>query len=550
MTDWKPVIGLEVHAQMATESKLFCACPTTFGGEANHQTCPVCLGMPGQLPVLNRTAVEFAIRLGKAVGATVHTTSIFARKNYFYPDLPKGYQISQFEDPICTGGGLWIHTEERGRQFIRLNRIHMEEDAGMSSHQSDGSSAVDLNRAGVPLCEIVSEADIRSSAEAIAYMKAMRSILRYTAVSDGNMDEGSFRCDANVSLRASEDDPFGTKVELKNINSFRFVGQAIEYEIERQAKALNEGETIDQETRRWDPKKGVSLFMRGKEDAHDYRYFPEPDLGPLVLDPEWIAEIESALPELPRSNSAEDEAFAATEVVGAGPAPRAEVLRNANLEPISFTLQLAVQLAEALACVADHGYVHHDVKPQNVLINWGPKPGSGRYWLTDFGAAQRAAVAAGGDDERWIGCDSAQKPVRRQHSGSAKSSTQTSHNASSSVQTGTVARLSNRWPSLSTPPVAAPPPPPDAFCTTPTTRTAPSTASRDPAPPPPPPPPRRPNRRPRRPHHERSAAACRGRTAAGQRRSAGPGAGRRPARRPTPGGDHAHRLCPRLPTGR
>ena len=298
MTDWKPVIGLEVHAQMATESKLFCACPTTFGGEANHQTCPVCMGMPGQLPVLNRKAVEFAIRLGKAVGATVHTTSIFARKNYFYPDLPKGYQISQFEDPICTGGGLWIHTEERGRQFIRLNRIHMEEDAGMSSHQSDGSSAVDLNRAGVPLCEIVSEADIRSSAEAIAYMKALRSILRYTAVSDGNMDEGSFRCDANVSLRASEDDPFGTKVELKNINSFRFVGQAIEYEIERQAKALNEGASIDQETRRWDPKKGVSLFMRGKEDAHDYRYFPEPDLGPLVLDPEWVAEIENSLPEL------------------------------------------------------------------------------------------------------------------------------------------------------------------------------------------------------------------------------------------------------------
>jgi len=298
MSSWEPVIGLEIHAQMATESKLFCSCSTTFGAEPNHQTCPVCMGMPGQLPVLNQRAVEFAVRLGKAVGATIHSPSIFARKNYFYPDLPKGYQISQFEDPICTGGGVWVHTEERGRRFIRLNRIHMEEDAGMSSHQADGSSAVDLNRAGVPLCEIVSEADVRSSAEAIAYMKAIRSILRYVEVSDGNMEEGSFRCDANVSIRPSESDPFGTKVELKNINSFRFVGQAIDYEIERQAKVLDAGGVVGQETRRWDPKRGVSLFMRGKEDAHDYRYFPEPDLGPLVLDPAWVNRIGESLPEL------------------------------------------------------------------------------------------------------------------------------------------------------------------------------------------------------------------------------------------------------------
>ena len=295
---WEPVIGLEVHAQLATQSKLFCGCPTAFGAEANHQTCPVCMGMPGQLPVLNGRAVEFAVRLGAGVGATVHTTSIFARKNYFYPDLPKGYQISQFDHPICTGGGVWVRTEEFGRRFIRLTRIHMEEDAGMSSHQADGSSAVDLNRSGIPLCEIVTEPDIRSSAEAIAYMKALRSVLRYLGVSDGNMEQGSFRCDANVSIRPRGSESFGTRVELKNINSFKFVGQAIDYEVRRQAELLESGGQVEQETRRWDSKRGVSLFMRGKEDAHDYRYFPEPDLGPLVLDSEWVAGIKADLPEL------------------------------------------------------------------------------------------------------------------------------------------------------------------------------------------------------------------------------------------------------------
>jgi len=298
VSSWEPVIGLEIHAQLATQSKLFCACSTTFGAAANHHTCPVCMGMPGQLPVLNRQAVGFAVRLAKAVGAQVHLTSIFSRKNYFYPDLPKGYQITQFDRPICTGGGIWVTTEERGRRFIRLNRIHMEEDAGMSSHLGSGRSAVDLNRAGVPLCEIVTEPDVRSSAEAVAYMKAMRSILRYTEVSDGNMEQGSFRCDANVSIRPEGTEPFGTRVELKNINSFRFVGQAIDYEIGRQAELLEGGQVVDQETRRWDPKAGVSLFMRGKEDAHDYRFFPEPDLGPLILDPAWVEEIASSIPEL------------------------------------------------------------------------------------------------------------------------------------------------------------------------------------------------------------------------------------------------------------
>ncbi len=298
MTTWEPVIGLEVHAQLRTTSKLFCGCPTTFGADANHQTCPLCMGLPGTLPVLNRRAVEYAVRLGLAVGADVHPKSVFARKNYFYPDLPKGYQISQFDRPICTGGGLWIETEERGRRFIRLTRIHMEEDAGMSSHGGAGTSRVDLNRAGVPLCEIVSEPDVRTAAEAMAWMKALRSVLRYLGVSDGNMEEGSFRCDANVSLRRAGTEPFGTKVEIKNLNSFRFVGQALEHEIRRQAAILDSGGEVAQETRRFDAAKGVTVFMRGKEDAHDYRYFPEPDLLPLVLDEAWIEALAGDLPEL------------------------------------------------------------------------------------------------------------------------------------------------------------------------------------------------------------------------------------------------------------
>jgi len=297
-TEYEPVIGLEVHAQLRTASKLFCACPTVFGAEPNHHCCPVCTGMPGTLPVINRKAVELAIRLCTAVGGTVHSGSVFSRKNYFYPDLPMGYQISQFDKPLCTGGGVWIETEETGRKYIRLTRVHMENDAGKSSHGGDGYSLVDLNRSGMPLCEIVTEADMRSAQEAMAYMKALRSILRYTEVSDGNMEEGSFRCDANVSVRVMGTEPFGTKSELKNINSFRFVGQAIEYEIRRHIDVIEEGGSLEQDTRLWDSKKQVTMFMRGKENAHDYRYFPEPDLLPLELDPAWVADIATTVPEL------------------------------------------------------------------------------------------------------------------------------------------------------------------------------------------------------------------------------------------------------------
>ena len=295
---WEVVIGLEVHAQLATASKMFCGCPTRFGAPPNSQVCPVCAGMPGTLPVVNRAAVEHAVRLGLAVGATVHVCSVFARKNYFYPDLPKGYQISQFDRPLCEGGAITIETEDGAPRPIRLTRLHLEEDAGQSTHYG-GRTLVDLNRAGVPLCEIVSEPDLRSPAEAISWMKALRSILRYLGVSDGNMEEGSFRCDANISVRRAGVRELGTKVEVKNLNSFRFVGQALEHERVRQIALLEAGEPVLQETRRFDARRGETLRMRGKEDADDYRYFPEPDLPPLVLDEARVAELGAALPELP-----------------------------------------------------------------------------------------------------------------------------------------------------------------------------------------------------------------------------------------------------------
>jgi len=295
---WEAVIGLEVHAQLRTQSKLFCGCATRFGAEPNHQTCPVCTGMPGTLPVINEQAVDLAIRLGLSIGADIHDQSVFARKNYFYPDLPNGYQISQFDKPLCTGGGVWIEAKDVPRRWIRMTRIHMENDAGKSSHGDDGYSLVDLNRSGVGLCEIVSEPDMRSPAEAMAYMKALRSILRYTNVSDGNMEEGSFRCDANISVRPRGETKLGTKTELKNMNSFRFVGQALTYEIERHISVLEAGGEIEQDTRLWDTRKQVSVFMRSKEDAHDYRYFPEPDLLPLGVTAERIERVRSSLPEL------------------------------------------------------------------------------------------------------------------------------------------------------------------------------------------------------------------------------------------------------------
>ncbi len=295
---FETIIGLEVHAQLLTESKLFCGCSTRFGERPNHNTCPICSGFPGVLPVLNKRAVEFAIRAGLATHCEITRPSRMARKNYFYPDLPKGYQISQYENPICINGYIDIDSDASRR--VRLTRIHIEEDAGKNIHDSHGDfSLVDLNRAGVPLLEIVSEPDIRTSAQAIAYLRTLRVILQYLEICDGNMEEGSFRCDANISVRPEGTETLGTKVEIKNLNSFKAVEKALEYEIERQNVAISEGGKLIQETRLWDEQKEQTRSMRSKESAHDYRYFPDPDLLPLIIDDEWIDELKASLPELP-----------------------------------------------------------------------------------------------------------------------------------------------------------------------------------------------------------------------------------------------------------
>ncbi|MEW5774405.1 MAG: Asp-tRNA(Asn)/Glu-tRNA(Gln) amidotransferase subunit GatB [Thermodesulfobacteriota bacterium] len=301
MADFEAVIGLEVHAQLSTRSKLFCACSTRFGDEPNQNVCPVCAGMPGVLPVLNGAAVEYAVRMALAAGCTVNQSSVFARKNYFYPDLPKGYQISQYENPLAERGAVDIEVDGR-RKRIGITRIHMEDDAGKSIHSpADNASFVDLNRTGTPLIEIVSDPDMRSPEEAAAYLKALHSILLYLGICDGNMEEGSFRCDANVSIRPRGQEAFGTRAELKNMNSFRNVQRAIAHEIRRQIDLVEDGEAVVQETRLFDANKGVTLPMRGKEEAHDYRYFPDPDLLPLTLDPAWIEAQRAALPELPEA---------------------------------------------------------------------------------------------------------------------------------------------------------------------------------------------------------------------------------------------------------
>jgi aspartyl-tRNA(Asn)/glutamyl-tRNA(Gln) amidotransferase subunit B len=302
VADFEPVIGLEVHAQLLTRTKIFCGCSTAFGAAPNTQVCAVCLGLPGALPSLNRAVVEMAIKAGKAFGCKISNRSIWARKNYFYPDLPKGYQISQYEIPICAGGFVTVP----GLGKIGLERIHLEEDAGKNVH-AEGGSEVDLNRSGTPLIEIVGKPELRSAEDASEYLKSLRLALIYLGINDGNLEEGSFRCDANVSVRPRGAEKFGTRVELKNINSFRFVRQAIDYEIGRQVEAIEKGEKIRQETRLFDHEKGVSRAMRSKEEANDYRYFPEPDLPPLVVAQEWIDSV--AVPKLP--NQVMDELLAA-----------------------------------------------------------------------------------------------------------------------------------------------------------------------------------------------------------------------------------------------
>jgi aspartyl-tRNA(Asn)/glutamyl-tRNA(Gln) amidotransferase subunit B len=301
---YEAIIGLEVHAQLLTNTKQFCGCPTSFGAEPNTNVCPVCLGLPGALPVLNREAVVMAVRTALALGCTIRERSIFARKNYFYPDLPKGYQISQYDQPFSEHGALDVPLEDGSTKRVGITRVHLEEDAGKNLHgvaEVPGKSVVDLNRAGVPLMEIVGEPDLRGPNEAVAYLKRLRDVLVALEVNDGNLEEGSFRCDVNISVRKKGDTKFGTRVEIKNVNSFRHVQRAIEHETARLIGVAEAGETFKQHTRQWDDEKGRTVFMREKEGSDDYRYFPDPDLPPLVLDASFVEEQRRSLPELPEA---------------------------------------------------------------------------------------------------------------------------------------------------------------------------------------------------------------------------------------------------------
>jgi aspartyl-tRNA(Asn)/glutamyl-tRNA(Gln) amidotransferase subunit B len=384
MPDYVPTIGLEVHAQLTTRSKIFCGCSTAFGAPPNTHTCPVCLGLPGSLPVLNRQVVEYAMRAGLALGCTIRETSIFARKNYFYPDLPKGYQISQYEEPLCQHGKLTLPSGKT----VRILRIHLEEDAGKNIHAEGGDqSLVDLNRAGVPLIEIVSEPDIANAVEATEYLKTLRNILLYLGVNDGNLEEGSLRCDANVSVAEKGATKLGTRAELKNMNSFRFLRQAIDFEIGRQSEVLTSGGRVVQETRAYDPDKGTTRALRSKEEAHDYRYFPEPDLPPLHVSKEWIERVRESLPELPMARAQRYQAL------GVGAAEAAVLVEDRDLADLFEQTQklyanadkLAKRLVnELIAAVRDGGLTLAEQKasPERIsslltLVDNGVLSGSG-----------------------------------------------------------------------------------------------------------------------------------------------------------------------------
>ena len=370
---WETVIGLETHAQLSTRSKIFSGASTAFGAAPNTQACEIDIALPGVLPVLNRGAVERAIRFGLAVGGRINQRSIFARKNYFYPDLPKGYQISQYELPIVAGGTLEIVVGEQ-QKTVRLTRAHLEEDAGKSLHEDfHGMTGIDLNRAGTPLLEIVSEPDLRSSAEAVAYARTLHALVRWIDICDGNMQEGSFRCDANVSVRRPGE-PLGTRCEIKNLNSFRFLERAIEFEVRRQIEVLEDGGRIVQETRLYDPDKDETRPMRSKEDAMDYRYFPDPDLLPLEVEPQMLQAIQSALPELPRAMR---ERFMRDFGLSAYDA----VLLTASRELASYYETVARQVDPKLAANWVTGELSSRLNEQNIGIADSPVKPAALIWL-------------------------------------------------------------------------------------------------------------------------------------------------------------------------
>jgi aspartyl-tRNA(Asn)/glutamyl-tRNA(Gln) amidotransferase subunit B len=371
---WETVIGLETHAQLSTRSKIFSGAATAFGVAPNVQACAVDIALPGVLPVLNRGAVERAIRFGLAVGARVNPRSIFARKNYFYPDLPKGYQISQYEIPIIEGGSLTIMVGD-GEKTVRLTRAHLEEDAGKSLHEDfHGATGIDLNRAGTPLLEIVTEPDMRSAAEAVAYAKALHALVRWIDICDGNMQEGSFRCDANVSVRPAGTDKLGTRSEIKNLNSFRFLERAIEFEVRRQIEILEDGGRIVQETRLYDPDRDETRSMRSKEDAHDYRYFPDPDLLPLVVNPDMLERIRSEMPELPQAMRQRFER-------DYGLTPDDAILSTASKEHAAYFEAVAKRADPKLAANWISGELSSYLNQHNIEIAASPVTADALAWL-------------------------------------------------------------------------------------------------------------------------------------------------------------------------